>query len=452
MNSAESVQPELGHPSFASGTSEALNRDCFCTTLDISALADALDSELSTMGLPQEKRQHLVNAMFARQPVFVANDYLNRMAKIVAAVEVVTALPAYRQSVFEQAPLTARYDDGTHGVFFGYDFHLHHGNLGLIEINTNAGGALLNAALARAQRACCSEVEAQTYGEHTAENLENSIVTMFREEWRLAKASLMSAGSPLTRIAIVDDKPIEQALYPEFLLLQSLLRRNGIDTIIADRTDLQFTGGKLLVDGQGIDLVYNRLTDFYFQEENSGSLMEAWLNKSVAVTPNPHHYALYADKRNLVRLSDRAFLQSIGTPAETIQTLSTAIPKTVLVSPANAEQLWRERKHWFFKPATGFGSRAAYRGDKVTKRVWGDILTASVDGVHYIAQKIIQPGQRLSVVSPDVGLIKFDLRNYVYQGQVQWTAARLYQGQTTNFRTPGGGFAPVYGLEETNRI
>jgi hypothetical protein len=27
---------------------------------------------------------------------------------------------------------------------------------------------------------------------------------------------------------------------------------------------------------------------------------------------------------------------------------------------------------------------------------------------------------------------------------VQWVAARLYQGQTTNFRTPGGGFAPVY--------
>jgi len=23
-------------------------------------------------------------------------------------------------------------------------------------------------------------------------------------------------------------------------------------------------------------------------------------------------------------------------------------------------------------------------------------------------------------------------------------AARMYQGQTTNFRTPGGGFAPVF--------
>jgi hypothetical protein len=27
---------------------------------------------------------------------------------------------------------------------------------------------------------------------------------------------------------------------------------------------------------------------------------------------------------------------------------------------------------------------------------------------------------------------------------VQLVCARLYQGQTTNFRTPGGGFAPVY--------
>ena len=40
--------------------------------------------------------------------------------------------------------------------------------------------------------------------------------------------------------------------------------------------------------------------------------------------------------------------------------------------------------------------------------------------------------------------LKFDLRAYTYAGDVMWMAARLYQGQTTNFRTPGGGFAPVY--------
>ena len=28
----------------------------------------------------------------------------------------------------------------------------------------------------------------------------------------------------------------------------------------------------------------------------------------------------------------------------------------------------------------------------------------------------------------------------------------MYQGQTTNFRTPGGGFAPVYSLPEREII
>lgn len=41
---------------------------------------------------------------------------------------------------------------------------------------------------------------------------------------------------------------------------------------------------------------------------------------------------------------------------------------------------------------------------------------------------------------------KTDVRLYVYNGLVLLTAARLYQGQTTNFRTPGGGFAPVFAI------
>ena len=40
--------------------------------------------------------------------------------------------------------------------------------------------------------------------------------------------------------------------------------------------------------------------------------------------------------------------------------------------------------------------------------------------------------------------LKLDVRCYVYDGAVQLVASRLYQGQTTNFRTEGGGFAPVF--------
>ena len=34
-------------------------------------------------------------------------------------------------------------------------------------------------------------------------------------------------------------------------------------------------------------------------------------------------------------------------------------------------------------------------------------------------------------------------RAYTYGGRIQLLAARTYSGQTTNMRTPGGGFCPV---------
>lgn len=39
-----------------------------------------------------------------------------------------------------------------------------------------------------------------------------------------------------------------------------------------------------------------------------------------------------------------------------------------------------------------------------------------------------------------------DARNNAMHGETRLRAARLYRGQTTNFRTVGGGFAPVLTL------
>ena len=115
------------------------------------------------------------------------------------------------------------------------------------------------------------------------------------------------------------------------------------------------------------------------------------------------------------------------------------IPKTEIVDASKADRLWPERRKLFFKPAAGFGSKAAYRGDKLTRRVWGQILAGD-----YVAQTLEPPGERLIADHQAVHALKFDVRNYVYDGAVQFITARLYQGQTTNFRTPGGGFAPVF--------
>ena len=430
---------------------DMLNSACFCFSLDQSALARALDSELGQPGLSEMVRQRCP-FLFAALPVFVATPQVHRMAQVMHAVESVVALPAYREQVLDAAPAIARLGTrGPLGAFFGYDFHLSQAHLGLIEINTNAGGAMLNAVLARAQHACCRAVDSMVPTLASVASFERQIVAMFRHEWRLGglKAGLATGQAegtrPLASIAIIDVAPEDQYLYPEFLLFQQLFERHGLRAVIADPAALEWRDGVLWHGDLAIDLVYNRLTDFYLEQPSSAALREAYLQQAVVLTPHPQAHALYANKRHLALFSDAARLQALGVPEVTQHILLEHVPHTEVVNAADAQRLWDARRSLFFKPVAGFGSRAAYRGDKLTKRVWQDILAGD-----YVAQAIVAPGERV-IDDPDAvaaeratKAMKYDLRAYTYDGAVQWVAARLYQGQTTNFRTPGGGFAPVY--------
>jgi hypothetical protein len=71
--------------------------------------------------------------------------------------------------------------------------------------------------------------------------------------------------------------------------------------------------------------------------------------------------------------------------------------------------------------------------------VWSEILQAD-----YVAQQLVKPSERGILLDERETSLKMDIRAYVYAGEIQLLAARLYQGQTTNFRTEGGGFAPVF--------
>jgi hypothetical protein len=352
------------------------------------------------------------------------------MAEVIRAVESVVALPDY-QAALAWSPPIASFDSGARGVFMGYDFHIGADGPRLIEINTNAGGALLNALLDRAQRACCDEVAALATGPVASTQLEQVFMDMFRAEWRACGRS----GGP-TRIAIVDDAPEAQFLYPEFLLFERMFRRFGVAAVVVSPDKLSFDGRALRDAGGSIDLVYNRLTDFSLDAPTHAALRAAYLAGAAVVTPNPRAHALYADKRNLSLLTDGAWLRQWGVKAPIVETLTRGVARTERVMASSADRLWAARRKLFFKPAAGYGSKAAYRGEKITRRVWDEILAGG-----YVAQEFVAPGVRRIGPAQDM---KADVRNYVYGGEVQLLAARLYQGQTTNMRTAGGGFAPVY--------
>ena len=427
----------------------ALNAECLCGDLDRARLARALDGELAPgLGAPGLAAQCAAQpTLFADAPVFLPRQSVAQMHALVATVEAAAALPAWRQAALAELGPAAP-DDGPLGVCMGYDFHVDAaGRPSLIEINTNAGGLLLNAALAHSGAPCCGAMDLALPPANPPGAIESAVLAMFAAEWARARA----AGWPVAQrdaprlLAIVDEHPDKQFLWPEFQLYARLLRQAGWPTLICPPHALHWRHGQLWhgdgADAQPVDMVYNRLTDFSLSDPACAPLRQAWQARQLALTPHPLSHALLADKRRLLWLSAPDWLAQAGVDAKSRQLLQACAPQALEVSAEHAAALWAERRRWFFKPAAGYGSRAAYRGDKLTRRVWEDILRAA-DGPpagRYIAQALRPPGERAHGDGPH----KLDVRVYAYAGAPLALAARLYRGQTTNFRTPGGGFARV---------
>ena len=413
------------------GLSDKLNAKCFCQTLDRTTLMQNLETESGNAPIwvdMQNTHPHL----FASTPAFVSELDLEKMLATVEAIERVSRMAAYGEAVLTNAPKIVRRDFGPLGVFMGYDFHLTVDGPKLIEINTNAGGAFLNSALLNAQRACCKAAN-DHFVLPVGGGFETAVATMFQNEWRLQGRTV-----PLRTIAIIDDAPQQQYLFPEFILAKSMLERQGFEVIICDPIELSFSDGKLQIGARTIDLVYNRLVDFTFEKTEHGVLRRAYLEGAVVVTPNPHLHTLLANKSNLKILSDHDELRRLGVSGDDIVALAT-VPRAQFVTSANVDQLWKERNRLFFKPLSGHGGKAVYRGDKITKSTWAEISKGN-----YIAQELVTPSERGVTVGGISEARKMDLRLYTYDHNLLIAAARLYQGQTTNFRTPGGGFAPVF--------
>ena len=239
--------------------SDRLNQGCLCITLDRKLLADTVGRAAGDSAFNIDQLGSRPN-LLSNVMVFLSSDVIAEMRGIVQAIEATAKLPGYRTAVLAWAPETAQRDFGPLGAFMGYDFHLDDSGPRLIEVNTNAGGAFINALLATAQKACCGEIE-RGLMQMQEEDFEAHAVDVFRSEWRLQRG----AGGP-RRLAIVDDRPDEQYLYPEFILARQLLSKHRIDTVIGDAAALEYEAGKLLLDRQEIDLVYNRLVDFSFAE------------------------------------------------------------------------------------------------------------------------------------------------------------------------------------------
>ena len=357
-------------------------------------------------------------------PVTLPRAELAHMIRLVRTLFRLSRHPAYRRHVLPALPEVARIDPGHDSVMMGYDFHLTPDGPRLIEVNTNAGGGLL-AYLAYAPQAPLA-------GLALPQRLREELLRSFADEIRAFSSGRRQR--PL-RIAILDERPAEQFLYPEMRAFVGLFEQWGVPAVVVDPGELEAGAAGVSHEGEAVDLIYNRHTDFYLETPALAGVHEAYLNRTVCLTPNPFTYGLLADKRRMILWSDGEALAALGVGEQTAARLVEMVPESRLLADCDRERVWATREEWVFKPVARFGSRGVLLGRKISRSRFDGL-----PGAETLVQRLAPPS--LSDGGEN-GAMKTDFRLYVYQSRVLGVAARLYRGQVTNLRTPGGGFAPV---------
>jgi len=348
---------------------------------------------------------------------------LRQMLALVRLLFRLSQSESYRQQVLPRLPEVGRFDPGHAALMMGYDFHLTAAGPRLIEVNTNAGGGYI---------AWLSEAQAQGHDPIIlSPRIENRLFASFQKEWQ----DFSGGRQELRRIILLDEEPEEQPLYPEMVACRDWLQQQGLAAEIAAPEQLQADEGGVFHQGQKIDLIYNRHCDFYLETAAMAGVRSSYLGGSVCLSPNPFAYGLLADKRRMVLWSDRQALAAMGLATADQNLLLQLVPQSRLLADYNPDQLWEERKKLIFKPVDRFGSRGVLMGKSITRKRF-----ATLEPETTLVQEVVTPSVEKAADGQE---FKADLRLFVYRDRLLGVGARLYQGQVTNLRTEGGGFAPV---------
>lgn len=355
-------------------------------------------------------------------PVRLARQHLRQMLAFVRLTYDLSQRESYQQLVFPQLPEICRFDPGHASLLMGYDFHVSEAGPRLVEVNTNAGGAYI---------AWHSEQQAGAMSERQEKRLQQRLLASFMREWHD-----FSAGErALQRVVLVDEEPEEQPLYPEMLACRDWLRDQNLAAEIATPEQLTSDRDGVWVNGEPVDLIYNRHCDFFLEQKELAGMRQAYLAGTVCLSPNPFAYGLLADKRRMILWSDRDALAGLDLPQREQELLLELVPKSQLLADCQPDQVWDDRKQLVFKPVTRFGSRGVLMGKGISRKRF-----AELDPETTLVQQVVPPAVEVDAEGQE---FKADLRLYVYRNRLIGVGARLYQGQVTNLRTEGGGFAPV---------
>ena len=267
-----------------------------------------------------------------------------------------------------------------------------------------------------------------------------------------------SGRRDLPRIAILDWR--EVPTYSEFVLFNEYFASHGLDSIIADPREVEYSGGRLWAGGRPVDLIYKRvlLSELVGRGGLDHPVIRAVRGRKVCMV-NPFRCKILHKKASLAVLSDERNA-SLFT-ADERRTIEAHIPWTRRVEERRTRYegegvdlipyVLANRDRFVLKPDDEYGGKGVVLGWEATASEWERALQATLAEPAVIQERAPIPREpypgftdgRLQVIDR-----MLDTNPYVFYGEyVDSCMTRLSTAALLNVSAGGGSTVPTFVVE-----
>ena len=261
------------------------------------------------------------------------------------------------------------------------------------------------------------------------------------------------------RIVITDFRGVPT--WSEFEILAERFTQRGVPTVIADPRELAIVNGRLVAEGQPVDLVYRRalINDLVARPDDTRVLVQAYRERLACVANTlrckiPHKksfFAVLTDEKHAGRFS-----------ADELATIRAHVPWTRVVAErrtraSNGDDVdlvtfaRDHRERLVLKPTDDFGGHGVMLGWEADAAAWDDALHAAIvapPGTWIVQERIPIRREPFPMVESDPHRVTtrdmlVDCAPYIFRGKVSGFLTRLSASGLANV-TSGGGQVPAF--------
>lgn len=274
---------------------------------------------------------------------------------------------------------------------------------------------------------------------------------------RLIAAYHRWGGNGLPKIAIIDWR--EASTHSEFVIFKEYFESQGSPVVIADPSEVEYSGGKLRVGAFAADLVYKRWV--------VGEMMEKHGLKHPLVQAVRDHAVCMANGFAVQMLFKKTIFPLMSDPAhssfldrESLVAIQDHIPWTRFVREGHSTYrdkridlvsfILENKDRLVLKPGSDYGGRGVALGWERSAQEWEKDLKSALSDSYVVQERVVVGRELYPQLEGNTLQFEerfFDLDPYVWDGHdIEGCGVRLSREAILNVAT-GGSATPMFLLQ-----